>query len=161
MSANTPARGYTLIEILVVLVLIGIVVSFARLGGAFNSPERTLEALAQREAARIRERCDQAELSAADFGFLATSRALSVLRWDGEKWLQEANSEAFYGDQVSIKVEKDGVLSDPDALSGPALVCTATGEFAPFGLEFSHPSAPQRARISGTAAGELTVGLRP
>ncbi len=53
-------RGYTLIEILMVLVVIGIMVSFAQLGGAFSSPERTLEALAQREAARIRERFQRA-----------------------------------------------------------------------------------------------------
>ena len=154
------ARGYTLIEILVVLVVIGIIVSFARLGGAFNSPERSLEALAQREAGRIRARCDEAELSAQDLGFLVTKESISVMQWVDDAWRQQPDSLQPFGDQVRLSVEKNGVLLPAEQIDGPALVCTASGEFTPFALEFSHPAAARRARISGTADGVLTLSMK-
>jgi len=152
-------RGYTLIEILMVLVVIGIMVSFAQLGGAFSSPERTLEALAQREAARIRERCDEAELRAQDIGFLVSKSSISVLRFVDAKWQQEAGSEVNVGVNVSLRVERDGDWADSGALAGPAFVCTASGEFTPFALEFSSTKTPRSALIRGSGNGVLNVSL--
>jgi general secretion pathway protein H len=154
------AAGYTLLELLVVLVIIAIIVSVAQLGAAFDSPERTLQTLAEREAGAIRERCDQAELSSEDVGFFIDPSGLRAMRFGDGAWQQDTSVFAPFGAAVELTIERDGARLKPNELDGPAIVCTASGEFTPFALEFAHAGSVNAQRIDGDSSGALRVSQR-
>lgn len=161
------ARGFTLMEVMVVLVLIGIITSFALLSVGGGPRERLAEE-ARRLAALVELHQQEAILSGEPRGIQFTRTGYAVLRQDEKgAWQPPAAAETLIQhrlpDEIALGLWVEG---RPAALkiAGklPQVLLLASGEatefVAVFGLaEERGPDTPLH-RVAGDALGRLTVG---
>lgn len=161
------ARGFTLLEIMVVLVLIGIITSFALLSVGGGPRERLAEE-ARRLAALVELHQQEAILSGEPRGIQFTRTGYAVLRQDEKgAWQPPAAAETLIQhrlpDEIVLGLWVEG---RPAALKNagklPQVLLLASGEatefVAVFGLaEERGPDTPLH-RVAGDALGRLTVG---
>ena len=162
-----PPRGFTLLEIMVVLVLVGIITSFALLSVGGGPRERLAEE-ARRLAALVELHQQEAILSGETRGiqFGRSGYALLSLGEKGE-WQPPAAADTLIRHALpeditlSLWVEDRAVdLKTPGKL--PQVVLLASGETTEFVTVFGFaddrsPDAP-RYRVAGDALGRLTTG---
>jgi len=171
-----PARGFTLLEIMVVMVLVGILSSFALLSVGGGPRDRLVEE-AQRLTALIELHQQEAILSGELRGIRFARNGYAILR-QGEKgqWQAPAADGALIEHRLpeamalSLWVEgRPAALTKPDgrAKAVPQVLLLASGEATEFGGEATEfvavfgladeqePDAP-RYRVAGDAMGRLT-----
>ncbi|MEQ8661109.1 MAG: type II secretion system protein [Gammaproteobacteria bacterium] len=116
---RTGAAGFTLLELVVVIAIIGVLVSFAMLA----VPDRSRDQL-DRAAARLADgvaECGRgAVLSAVPQGIVTSAHAWTSVAWRGD-WHATARA-AVLGEALTL--EADAALGDAD----PTVVCLPTGE---------------------------------
>lgn len=163
-----PASGFTLLEVLVVLVLVGVMTSFALLSVGGGPQERLAEE-AQRLAALVELHQQEAILASEPRGirFMRTGYAVLSLNEKGE-WRPPAASATFIQyklpEEIALGLWVEGRPVDLRAAAvQPQVVLLASGETTEFvtvfGLadEVNKPDAPLY-RVAGDALGRLTVG---
>ena len=161
-----PPRGFTLLEIMVVLVLVGIITSFALLSVG-GGPRSRLAEEARRLAARVELHQQEAILNGQTHG-IQFARAGYTLLTLGEKgeWQPAAVNTLIHHAlpediALSLWVEDRPVdLKIPRKL--PQVLLLASGEATEFVAVFgftddSSLDAP-RYRVAGDALGRLTAG---
>jgi len=156
-----PSRGFSLIEILVVLVILGVAIAAVTLGIAGASGGRQLERDAERVGALLVYACEQAELGGRDIG-VSFSRtgyrfgrnnhvAWELLR-DGElrprKWSVDA--------VAALSRDGNRVTVDNEFPEKPQVVCFSSGELTAFRLDLDLPDSALRYRIEGTPDGHAS-----
>jgi general secretion pathway protein H len=155
-------RGYSLIEVLVVIVILGVVVAAVALSIGGNA-SRELEAQASRVQALLRLGCEQSELTGRDLGIFL-SRGRIEFAWRGpDRWypLNDAPREALrpraFDDGIEIALERDGeplgLRDDPPA--DPQLLCLASGELSPFRLQLRRADVPEHWQLEGRPDGQV------
>lgn len=157
-------RGFTLIEVLVVVVILGVVVGAATLAIS-GSGSRELENAAQRAEVRIRLACERAMYSGQDVGFALVDDGFRFGYLLPDRWQSvpddpaEALRERPLGKGIKVLARREGleVLPEP-VYTQPQFVCFSSGELTPFELELARDGVPERwslaARLDGTL--ELT-----
>lgn len=155
-------RGFSLIEVLVVVVILGVLVAAVALsigGGA----SRELEAQAARLQALLRLGCEQAELTGRDLGMFLSRRRIEFA-WRGpDRWypLTDAPREALRPRELDAGIDwtlqRDGETLglDDNAPADPQLLCAASGELSPFRLELSRADVPERWQLEGRPDGQV------
>lgn len=165
MTARRRAPGFTLLELLVVLLIIGVMTSFAVLsiGG------RTLSDRLDNEAARLQQLFqlaqDQALFNRTELGFFSDEQRYGFLVPDGEGgWEPHSGSGPLrvrsYGEPFEgvLFVEGQAVAPpDPDALE-PSVLILSSGEMTPFRLEIRAPEGTPPAIIRGDGLGRISRG---
>jgi general secretion pathway protein H len=159
-------RGFTLIEVLVVTVILAVLAATVSLTLAGSGGERQLEREAQRLSALIGYACERAELTGrsigvafAQGGYVFTERQLDA--WmplkDGElrqrKWMAG----------LAAQLSRDGVAAQiAEALPDqPQLACFPSGELTPFRIELALADRGGGGwRIDGEPDGKLTLERR-
>ena len=164
-----PARGFTLLEIMVVMVLVGILSSFALLSVGGGPRDRLVEE-AQRLTALIELHQQEAILSGELRGIRFARNGYAILR-QGEKgqWQAPAADGALIEHRLpeamalSLWVEgRPAALTKPDgrAKAVPQVLLLASGEatefVAVFGLADEQEPDTPRYRVAGDAMGRLT-----
>lgn len=160
------ARGFTLLEVLVVLVLIGIMTSFALLSVGRSLPERLAEE-AQRLAALTELQQQEAILNAEAHGIHFSSTGYTFLRQNSRgRWQPPApagtlTAHNLPADMVlSLWVEGQPIfLKTPGQL--PQVWLLPSGETTEFIAVFSaaeEAPATVRYRVTGDALGRLMTG---
>ncbi|MDG4598038.1 MAG: type II secretion system minor pseudopilin GspH [Candidatus Contendobacter sp.] len=164
--ATAPPRGFTLLEILVVLVLIGIITSFALLS-AGGGPRTRLAEEARRLAALVELHQQEAILNGATHGiqFDRAGYTLLTLGENGE-W-QPATTDtlihhALPEDIVLSLWVEDRPVDLKIARKLPQVLLLASGEATEFVVVFGFADDPSldaaRYRVAGDALGRLTMG---
>lgn len=165
MSARNRAAGFTLLELMVVLLIIGVMTSFAVLsiGG------RTLSDRLDNESARLQQLFvlaqDQALFNRTELGFFTNEERYGFLVPDGEGGWQphtrsgplrvRSFSEPFRG---VLFVEGQAVAPpDGDELE-PSVLILSSGDMTPFRLEIRAPDDVGPAIIRGDALGRIARG---
>lgn len=169
IPSDIAAPGFTLLEVLVVLVLISIITSFVLLSVGGGPQERLAEE-AQRLAALIELHQQEAILSSEPRGirFMRTGYAVLSLNEKGE-WRPPAATATFIHyklpEEIALGLWVEGRPVDLRATAArPQVVLLASGEATEFvtvfGLadEVNKPDAPLY-RVAGDALGRLTVGV--
>lgn len=159
------ARGFTLIEVLVVVIIVGVVAGAATLA-ITGSGSRELENAARRAEVRIRLACERALFSGQDIGFSLRDGALSFGYVLPDRWLRvedtpdEALRERTLGEAISITISRDGLplLADTDDdTRKPQFVCYSSGELTPFELTLARAGVAEQWRLQARLDGELEL----
>ena len=164
---TAPARGFTLLEIMVVLVLIGIITGFALLSVGGGPRERLAEE-AQRLAALVQLHQQEAILSGEPRGIQFARTGYAILRQDEKgAWQPPIAADTLIQhrlpDEIALGLWVEG---RPAALKNvgnrPQVLLLASGEatefVAVFGLADERGPDSPLYRVAGDALGRLTVG---
>lgn len=179
-------RGFTLLELLVVIVIIGIVTTFAVI--SIN--------LASRDPARDDARqladltglaAEQAVMQGQEYGLRVESHGYAFYVFDGRKWSLVQGDNVFYrrdlGDEVTLSLQLEGTpatLAPPPATvqnpedataSAPAqedqepgqqqdrpqVLLLSSGEMPPFEIDITGTATGATYKVKGTLADGITV----
>lgn len=160
------ARGFTLIELMVVMVILGILVSLAVLSMGTASTSRELRDEAQRLAAVIGLLADEAVLDNREYGLWVDDEGYQVLRYDeaDARWIADRSQAHRVPEWARLDLELDGTplelaappAEDDDAAPAPTaaaeretprhevrtrlqpqVLILSSGELSPFRLTLS------------------------
>jgi general secretion pathway protein H len=165
MSATGTKAGFTLVEMLVVLVIMGLLSSAVVLtmpvgGGSLRDDARALAAKAQLAA-------QESIITGAPTGLLVTPEGYAFYRLQAGQWTEWTGERAF-----QRKVFRPGVVADlrrtgnaaprsaaPKVKITPSVVFDPTGVVAPFSVSLVEKS--ETYVISNNDRGEVAVHAAP
>jgi general secretion pathway protein H len=166
------SKGFTLIEILVVLVIMAVVISLAVLSINTTGRDAQLDEESRRIEGLVDILHERALLEGRDFGLRIEPSAYEFVVYapDRDRWLTLNDEHEFRHRDlpkgVSFKLELDSVnvvlkpidrgLSDGDAPPGPQVAIAASGEGTPFHLTLLREATQAQASVNGDAFGKTT-----
>jgi general secretion pathway protein H len=171
--ARTPERGFTLLEILVVVLIIGIVLSLATL--AFHDDvNKRLETEARRLAALLTLASQEAVLQSTEMAVVFTSSDYRFQVLEDDKWVDDAKDPVFrprpLPEDLTLFVELEGeegkspAVPEPEDESRkkedeqPRLYLLSSGEMTPFVLTLKDRNSTATYQLRGSFSGEFTFG---
>jgi general secretion pathway protein H len=157
-----PSHGFSLIELLVVLVIIGVVLATVTLaiGG---SADRELENAARRAQARIALACERALIGGHDIGFSLVETRLRFGYLTAQGWQPfgpragEELRERDLGDALQAELLRDGVVLEAIEAADPQLACFSSGELTPFELRLSRIDVARHWVLRGRLDGRIEI----
>jgi general secretion pathway protein H len=157
-------KGFTLIEIMVVIVIIGVVVSFITL--AINNGGSTPQ-LQQEEAQRLASLLtlanQEAILQAKELGVAFTSEGYRFYEWRGLQWQALNNHDLFHPRTLPSTIQLVFYLANEPlqlAATGekPQLLLLSSGEFTPFEIRLIAKSNQRKYyRLTGDVTGTVSI----
>lgn len=164
--------GFTLLELLVVVVIVGIIVTFAALSFGNRALEDRLEVEAQRLDRILRLAAEEAEVKGIELGlrytldgyqFLVLSQDGKWQPYDGDPILRERE----IGDPFSIELRVDGRVvgpavqgrggKDKDKKVEPQILLLSSGEVSPFALSLRARGLTRYWLLQSDALGRFTL----
>lgn len=170
--------GFTLLELLVVLVVIGVMVAMAVLSFGVLGRDRQAEEEARRFWVVLQQAREEAELQAEDIGIFMSSSSYEYLRFDSRKnqWEPIEADELFAqralpeGLSFRLRLEQREVVlkpslpdrgdKDENQKHPPHVMVLSSGDVMPFELEIERESTPALWRVTGLANNDLRVEVR-
>ncbi len=186
MNRNPPtattAAGFTLLELLVVLVIIGIVSSFAVLSIGLTGRDKSLDKESQRLLALMQMASEESVQKTEELGLAIGSDGYHFLRYDYDQNVWQSLEDDLFRerslpDDVTLDLVLEGrpiVLDDPSMSDGkdqstadlqdnkdkpkpPQILFLSSGEVSQFTLTLrEHPGTAQRV-IKSVGDGSLTL----
>lgn len=144
-QSRRRSRGFTLIEILVVLVVVSLLVALATLTLGGSSVRRDLDNEVEQFFLLMQTVSEQAVLNNTEFGLVIEDDQYRFLAYDQQSGTWKASSERLFRPRPVPEWmvvtdytadEAPRLASDDDELR-PDLVLFSSGETTPFELEFS------------------------
>jgi general secretion pathway protein H len=171
-------HGFTLLEILVVIVIIGVMVSMATLSIGLLGGDRQSEEEARRVWAVIRQAREEAELQAIDLAVFVGATDYEFLRFDTRRnqWQPIVDDKLYAprtlpeglrfrlwmeGREIVLKPGlPDRSKKDESEKWPPQLTVLSSGDVVPFELQIERDGAPALWRMTSLADGDLRVEQR-
>lgn len=156
-------QGFTLIEIMVVVIIIGIVVSFITLAINNGGETQQLQQEAQRLASLLTFANQEAVLQAKELGVAFTSEGYRFYEWQYQHWQGLNNHDLFHPRILPPTIQLAFYLADESVQLGeeqlkPQLLLLSSGEFTPFEIRLMTKSHEQRYyRLTGDVTGNVNV----
>jgi len=155
---HEASRGFTLIEILVVVVIVAVLAGTVAVSLLGSGGERQLERTAERLRALVAYACERAELSGREIGLDLTTSGYAFREHEGSEWRRHASDELRarrWDLPLQAVLRRDGVPvaigAEPPAT--PPLVCFPSGEITPFRLDLVLPAQRLGYRLDVAAHG--------
>ena len=165
--------GFTLIEILVVLVIIAIVISFAVLSIGVTGRDSALDDESRRIEGLLGLLQERAVLEGRDFGLLVepTTYQFVVFQSRRDRWEKFDEEREFRRRElpqglsfeltldsrvVVLKAQTARIKSDAP-LTAPQLIVAASGDGTPFKLTLLRAGSTNRASVITDSRGKITV----
>jgi general secretion pathway protein H len=162
------SRGFTLMEVLVVMVIIGVIIASASVAVGVLGRDRELEEEARRFATVLTQAKEEAELQGLDVGVFVTQPAYEYLRYDGrrEYWTPIEGDDLFKvrelpegvrarlwidSREVVLKRELEPYDEKDRDKHQPQLMALSSGEITPFELRLEREGTTEQWRVIGTA----------
>lgn len=188
-SPPGPAAGFTLLEILVVIVIIGIIVSAATLSIGVLGRDREAEDQSRRFWAVLQQAREEAELQSLDVGVYVASGGYEFVRYDRRRaaWMPIAEDEFYAARELPQGLRFRLWLDSREAVLKPTLadreqeqdedkekedknkkndqpppqiMVLSSGDIVPFDLQVERETQPALWRIVGTTDNDLRVERR-
>lgn len=167
MNPRGGAGGFTLLEVLVVVAIIGVMASLAVLSIGNRALDDRLEAEARRLQELIALAADEALLQGVELGFVQTVDGYGFLAFKDGRWLpledagvlrSRAIAEPFY---LTLSVEGRPVApqrtDDPEAERKPQVLLLSSGQATAFSLDVRAREHRAWYRLDGDALGRLKL----
>ncbi len=157
------ARGFTLLELLVVLFIIGITITFATLSFSGRAVDDRLENEARRLQEIMRLASEEALLQGIELGMRSDGEKYEFLVIGDEGWVAYEGDTPLKAhplpDGITLEVTvEDFALDVPeDAEQLPQLVFLSSGELTPFDIEMHAETATAFYRFKGTLTGVVEM----
>jgi len=157
-------RGFTLLELMVVLVIIGVLLSFVGLSTGGDSRAEQMKREAMRLIALIDMASEQAVLRSEQLAIRFGDSDYEFMLLQAGKWaaLQDDGPlrarELPKGIELRLELEENPPpgLQAEDA-EAPQVFLLSSGEMTPFMLTFSAPESEQRFVVKATLLGRLEL----
>ena len=180
-------RGFTLLEVMVVILIMGVMVTFASLSIGSRVNEDKLENEARRAEAIIKLASEEAEAKGVEIGLRFTNGGYRLLRYDAtQQWLDYEQSGSLRRRvfaapfALDLRVEGRPVKLPPDLtpeeerelaesaeLKGdreneaqkltPQVLLLSSGEITSFTLQMTAPGVAASYRVEGDALGRVQL----
>ena len=161
---HRPQQGFTLIEVMLVIVLIGVMVSAIQFSFSGNKPEQLLEQNSARFAGIFDVAAEYGLLNNVELGLFIEENSYQFLGYDGTSWASIANNPLFEvytlpeGIEISLQLDdlpiEEALLFDSSVLINedeeddfteeeekkktiPQVYMLSGGDITPFSLTFS------------------------
>ena len=174
MTTFSRSRGFTLLEILVVVFIIGVTATFAIIAFSGRAVDDKLATEARRLEQLFRLASEEAVVQGLELGFLTDGRTYAFLVADPEQgWMSYPEEgplrerELPNGFEITLAVDDFDlpVSRKPDEDDDdktrtqltPQIYFLSSGELSPFELELAADGAKQRYRYSAKLTGELEM----
>jgi general secretion pathway protein H len=165
------ASGFTLLEVLVVIVIIGIISGMAMVSTRVLGGDHEMDQEAARLEAVLNQVREDALIDGQDVGLRVDARGYDFLRYDArtERWLLVTDDPLLRervlpeGLVVALRLESRDVKlparSEPTeaAALSPQVVVQASGDLVPFEIVLRRDGTEEERRIAGAAAGKIGI----
>jgi general secretion pathway protein H len=170
--------GFTLLELLVVLVVIGVMVSMAVLSFGVLGRDRQAEDESRRFWTVLQQAREEGEMQVEDLGIFVTTGGYEYLRFDSRKneWQPIEGDELFQqrelpeGLRFRLRLESREVVlkpalpargdKDENQRNPPHIMILSSGDVSPFELEIEREAQPALWRVTALANNDLRVEVR-
>lgn len=159
-------KGFTLIEILVVIVIIGVILSFATLAIGDGGRAKQLEQETQRLAWLLTQARYEAIMQAEEFGLLVDVDEYRFYKLQGQDW-QVLQEDIFRphslpsGIQSELRIDGNSIILNKkcqQSSCAPQLLLLSSGEFTPFEIMLTMNTDNNLSyRLIGTATGAISI----
>lgn len=158
-------NGFTLIEILIVIVIISVILSFATLSIGTGGLAPRLEQEAQRLASLLKLASQEAIMQSKEMGVYFESDGYRFYVLQEQEWQALTGRDDIFrprtlppGMQTVIDLEGTPVIVNEATTKTPQLLLFSSGEFIPFEVLFTAETDERlRYRLTGTATGVMRV----
>lgn len=156
------SRGFTLIEILVVVVILAVLAAAVTLAVGAVGGERQLAREAEQVRALLGYACEQAELGGRDVGISLDTGGYRFSIANRDDWLPaqagELRARAWLAGTAPM-LTRDGrtVAVNERMPEKPQLVCFSSGELTPFRLDLALADLPRHYRLDGQPDGDIKL----
>lgn len=154
------ARGFTLIEMMVVVVIIAIVINFAMISFGRNSPADRLETESNRLMNLIQVASEEALLRASILGVDISEDGYAFLRLEDGEWQTTDDSlfrERKLPDDMELRIIEGQPESDDEEKRTPEIILLDSGEVTPFDLKITSTTTDTYFRLTGSETGDLKL----
>ncbi len=163
--SHLPDKGFTLIEIMVVIVIIGVILSFATLSVGDGGQARQLEQEAQRLASLLKLASQESIMQSKEMGVFFETDSYQFSVWHEQKWQTFMAREDIFrprrlpvGMQIEFHLEGEPIHLNDTKTGTPQLLLLSSGEITPFEVIFITESDDTlRYQLTGTAIGEMSI----
>jgi general secretion pathway protein H len=169
------SRGFTLVEILVVIVIIGIVTAGAMLSLSFSGPDRQLHTEGDRLADLMNYAQEQGELQTRELGLYCTDHSYQFLAFDARRnlWVPIDDDDALrvrtLPDALKLQLVVEGrevVLASPADEQKkkikpqdlqPHVMIFSNGDLTSFRVTLEHEGTDETVTLVPDRQGKITV----
>jgi general secretion pathway protein H len=157
VTGMTISRGFTLIEILIVIVIVGITVGFALLSfGDFGASRRALFS-ADQLVNTLRMAQQQAILETSTLGLRIDNRSYQILRFEeSTNWKPISNKGVFKINYFPPNTLITLKTNNKPLQGSPSIVINSSGDMTPFTLDFG-TNKEVLAVIKGSHNGSIKI----
>jgi general secretion pathway protein H len=166
------SKGFTLVEILVVVVIMAVVVSLAVMSIGVTGRDAQLDDESRRIEGLVGLLHERALLEGRDFGLRIEPTAYEFVVYDSrrDRWMTFTQEKEFrhrnlpkglsfqlmLDSQVVVIKPMDRTLSSDEPPPGPQVAIAASGEGTPFRLTLLRDGTSAKASVDGDALGKIT-----
>ncbi len=157
-----PQRGFTILEILVVVAVISIIASTILLNTSFSRPENALKKHAVELAKTLQLLMQEAVLEDRNFAISVEPGRYQILEYDGENWTPSEDRfllglQRKYPFEDEISIDKAVIKIEKTEKPVPHILILSSGEMTVFEWEIIDRSNQLRVRLQSSLLGKITM----